>query len=346
MQPAPIPLDEARRVSAVRSLALLDTPAEERYDRLTRIAIRLFGVRAATISVVDEAREWVKSACGFPYEQLARQSSFGAYAIGSGDLFVVTDASADPRFKDHPLVTEGPRFRFYAGQPLHSSDGSQPAVLSLYGEVPRELSMADRSALADLAGVAERELRATELSGPQLEAAGRATRTESQRVDPLTRLWNRATMFEIVRRELDVARADRLPVAFMIIEVSPVGGAVLPSGQPAADWALSEVARGLRSSLRPYDVIARFTGQEFAALLTSVDSRSAVDAAERVRAVVARDLRAGLGREVTVTAGLVATPAQAAEPESLVRAAQAALWNAKSHGGNTVGISQLPAGGQ
>src|SRR5687767_11637703 len=235
MQPPPIPLDEARRVSAVRSLALLDTPAEERYDRLTRLAVRLFGARAATISIVDDSREWVKSGSGFPYPQLARPASFAAHAIGTGDLFVVPDAAADPRFNDHPLVT-GPRpIRFYAGQPLHSTDGSQPAVLSIYADEPRHFALADRTALADLAAVAERELRATELSAPQLEAAGAARRTESPRVDPLTRLWNRSAMFEIVRRELDVAREAQESVAFMIIEVPPIGAALLPSGEPAGE---------------------------------------------------------------------------------------------------------------
>lgn len=344
MQPPPIPLDEARRVSAVRALALLDTPAEERYDRVTRLAVRLFSARAATVSVIDESREWVKSGIGFPYEQLSRHASFAAHAIGTGELFVVPDAAADPRFSDHPIVTGGRCLRSYAGQPLHATDGSQVAVLSIYDDTPRHLSAADRQALCDLAAIVERELRATGLSAPQLAIAG-GRRSESPRVDPLTRLWNRTAMFDIVRRELDAVRATHGSVAFLIIDVPAPKRALVASGEPAAEWVLTEIARVMRTSLRPYDVLARFAGQEFAALLTNVDPESALDAAERIRATIARELRNGTGQDIAVTVGVTTALAAAADPESLVRAAQTALWNAKSRGGNAVAITNSVSAG-
>ncbi|HEY5609766.1 MAG TPA: GAF domain-containing protein, partial [Thermoanaerobaculia bacterium] len=130
MQSPPIPLDEARRLSAVRELALLDTPAEERFDRITRLALRLFEVSSATIALVDETREWIKSSAGFAHPQLAREVSFAAHAIGQGDLLVVEDTVRDARFHNHPLVLGDPRVRFYAGQPLHAEDASLAGALS------------------------------------------------------------------------------------------------------------------------------------------------------------------------------------------------------------------------
>lgn len=342
MQAPPVPLDETRRLAALRKLSLLDTPAEERFDRLTRLTTRVFAAPAVTISLVDETREWVKSAIAFPHEQIARRVSFAAHAIGSGDLFVLGDATRDPRFTDHPLVTGGPRFRFYAGQPLHSSDGTQPAVLSIYDTQPRPFTMGDRQLLSDMAAIVERELGESGLSGAQLHHAGSGGR-EMSRVDPLTRLWTRQAMFDIARHELSQARTEQTSVALLIVDIAPVND-VLLNGQPADSWVLGETARVLRTSLRPYDVLARFAGQEFAALLTGVDPNNAADAAERVRLTIARELRAGVGRDVPVTIGASAAPAILAETEALVRAAQSALWSAKSRGGNVVTIHTLAAG--
>ncbi len=338
MQKPPVPLDELRRLDALRALAMMDTPAEERFDRLTRLASRLFDASSATISLIDESREWVKSNVDFHHEQLARGASIAAHAVGAGELLVVEDLSGDPRFLDHPLVTDDTRYRFYLGQPLHAIDGSQPAVLSIYGREPRHFTLTDRQALSDLAAVIERELRDTGLSAPQLATTGRS---EASRVDPLTRLWNRTAMFDIVRRELEEARTVNGSVAMIIIDLPPLRDAVMANGQPADDWALAETARVLRTSLRPYDVIARFAGQEFVALLTGVDPSNAADAAERIRGTIAHDLQVGLGYEVPITIGATTSTALAAEPESLVRAAQSALWTAKQQGGSLVTFAQL-----
>lgn len=338
MQKAPVPLDESRRLVAMRSLAIIDTPAEERFDRLTRLAIRIFDASASTISLVDESREWMKSHVGFQHEQISRGASIAAHAIGIGELLVIEDLASDLRFRDHPLVAEGPRYRFYAGLPLHGPDGSQPGVLSIYGNEPRDFTLADRLALSDLAAVSERELKESGLSGSQL--AGNAS-GGSSRVDPLTRLWNRTAVFDIIKRELEEARRAASSVALLMIDLPPLTGVESVRGQPSHDWALSEAARILRASLRPYDVIGRFAGQEFIALLTSVDPSSAVDAAERVRFTIARDLEAGSGCDVSITIGATTASATAAEPESLVRAAQSALWSAKARGGRLVAFESI-----
>ena len=310
---------------SVRALALLDTPAEERFDRITRVARRLFGSASATISLIDETREWIKSASGFPHAQLARSISFAAHAIGAGDTFVVDDTMTDSRFHDHPFVAGDPRIRFYAGRPLQAADATHVGVLSIYDIEPHTWGTAERDALADVADIAQREMRQTGLSAPQLNIVGDAS--ELSRIDPVTRLWNRGAMIEIARGEMQQARSSRRGVAVLMISIDPAGDAVL-----------SEVARVIRTSLRPNDVIARFGGNEFAALLSGVESAHAIDAAERVRTAVARHLDASGGGEVSVTIG-AATSLGSTDFESLVRAAQSALWSARRRGGGTINVS-------
>ena len=329
MQIAPVPLDEARRLAVVRALGLLDTPAEERFDRVTRVAQRLFQSSAATISLIDETREWIKSSSGFPHAQLARTISFAAHAVGAGDTFVVEDTAADSRFHDHPLVTGDPRIRFYAGRPLQAADATFIGVLSIYDAEPHAWGDAERAALADVAGIAEREMRQTGLSGPQLNVVG-----DFSRIDPVTRLWNRGAMLEIAKNEMKQAQSSSRGVAMLMISIDPRGTA----SAVADDAAMSEVARVLRTSLRPSDVIARFGGNEFAALLAGVEGSHAVDAAERVRVAVARHLNTLGGEGVSVTIG-AATSLGSSDTESLVRAAQSALWSARRRGGDTINVA-------
>ena len=121
----PVPADEPVRLIALRALNLLDTPAEERFERITRTAIRTFDVPIALISLVDAERQWIKSCQGFAISETPRSISFCGHAILQDQALVIPDARLDPRFVDNPLVTGGPHIRFYAGQPLSASCNSK-----------------------------------------------------------------------------------------------------------------------------------------------------------------------------------------------------------------------------
>jgi phosphoribosyl 1,2-cyclic phosphodiesterase/CheY-like chemotaxis protein len=128
--PAPVPEDEPQRLAALRRLAILDTEPEERFDKLTRIAAALFDVPIALISLVDENRQWFKSASGTAICEGPRDMSFCAHAILASTVMIVSDALLDPRFADNPVVVNEPRVRFYAGCPL-VTDGSCVGTLCL-----------------------------------------------------------------------------------------------------------------------------------------------------------------------------------------------------------------------
>ena len=118
-----LPPTEAARLDALRSLYILDTPPEERFDRITRLATELFGVPMSFVSLVDEDRVWYKSKQGLKVDELPRHVTFCSHAILDPDkALVVNDATRDERFHDNPLVTEDPGLRFYASQPLLSPE--------------------------------------------------------------------------------------------------------------------------------------------------------------------------------------------------------------------------------
>ena len=159
---APVDEDEAERLAALRSLNLLDTEPEERFDRYTRIAAALFDVPIALVTLVDEDRQWFKSCIGTTECETSREVSFCAHALKQQEVLVVPDALADPRFADNPIVVGGPRIRFYAGTPLHILGGHCIGTLCIIDHRPRQLGDEERKLLEDLGKLVEKEL----IAGP------------------------------------------------------------------------------------------------------------------------------------------------------------------------------------
>lgn len=157
MLPAALPADENERLAALRALALLDTPPEARFDRITRLACRLFRVPIALVSLVDRERQWFKSKQGLDASETARDISFCGHAIHAADLYQIEDARADARFCDNPLVSGAPGIRFYAGAPLATAGGYRIGTLCLIDHRPRHLSPDEQATLRDLADWAQEE---------------------------------------------------------------------------------------------------------------------------------------------------------------------------------------------
>jgi diguanylate cyclase (GGDEF)-like protein/PAS domain S-box-containing protein len=162
LEPA-IPFDEAKRLATLRGLNILDTPPEERFDRLTRLAMNLFDVPIALVSLVDSNRQWFKSCQGLDVSETPRNISFCGHAILDDQTLIIADALLDPRFSDNPLVAGAPKIRFYAGEPLHANDGSRMGTLCIIDRRPHQLSLIERGSLRDLAILVENELDSLEV---------------------------------------------------------------------------------------------------------------------------------------------------------------------------------------
>ena len=152
---------EQSRVEAVRELGLLDTPPEERFDRVVRLAKRLFDVPTVAVNLIDHDRLFVKSAVGIEAgTSVPIEIAFCPRTIDTREPLVLTDARLNTEWADHPLVTGGPNIVFYAGRPLAGPNGQVVGALCLVDQQPRELSDPDLALLDDLAGWVETELAA------------------------------------------------------------------------------------------------------------------------------------------------------------------------------------------
>ena len=159
-RPAPLPDDETARLRSLHDLGVLDTEAESRFDRYTAMASEALDVPVALISLVDEDRQWFKSARGLEATETPREMAFCSHAILGDGVFQIPDALDDPRFADNPLVVDDPRVRFYAGAPLTLSDGTTPGTLCVIDHRPRVLRDDQLAELRRLAALVAQELEA------------------------------------------------------------------------------------------------------------------------------------------------------------------------------------------
>lgn len=272
MLPPPIPANEPLRLATLKSLEILDTAPEERFDRLTRLARRLFGVPIAVVSLVDANRQWFKSCDGLPDREAPRSTSFCGHAIVSDDILLVPDARLDGRFHDNPLVTGEPMIRFYAGRPLAAGNGARLGTLCLIDTRPREFGTEDCALLHDLAQMAEQELAAVQLAG----------------MDDLTGLSNRRGFSSMGQHALATCtRLDR-PVTLLYFDMDGFKPVNDRFGHAEGDRALTAFGGQLRDAFRQCGVAARIGGDEFAVLV------SGSGPADEDAALV--QLRDGIGR--------------------------------------------------
>lgn len=155
---APAQHDEAERLAALWSLSLLDTPPEEMFERLVRVAQTLTGQATAAISLVDAERQWFKAVVGLDVRETSRDVSFCAHTIRDNAMSVI-DTHVDPRFFDNPLVTGKPHIRSYFGRTLRGPGGHALGTLCVFGPEPTLLNERQMVCLADLARLTEELLK-------------------------------------------------------------------------------------------------------------------------------------------------------------------------------------------
>ena len=153
---------ERLRLTTLREYRIMDTPPEQAFDRVTKMVADLYGVPIALVSLVDDCRQWFKSAYGLDTTETPREMSFCQYVIADEQPVMVTDVLGDPRFHDNPLVTGEPHIRFYAGVPLRAYNGAILGSLCVIDREERgELTEVELGRLEDFAGIimAEADLR-------------------------------------------------------------------------------------------------------------------------------------------------------------------------------------------
>jgi diguanylate cyclase (GGDEF)-like protein len=265
MKAPKLPDNEHTRLEALRALNILDTPPEEHFDRVTRMAKRLFNVEISLVSLIDENRQWFKSCAGLEALETPRDISFCGHAILDDKTFIIEDASKDERFFDNPLVTGPPFIRFYAGQPLIMSNGDKLGTLCIIDSAPKCLTADDVLALKDLAGIVQDELSALQMAT----------------YDELTGISNRRGFIKLAKHSLKVGlrqNSEHFLAYFDLNDFKPINDNF---GHEVGDNILRYFANQMKHTYRESDIYARLGGDEFVVLLTNTSQELAVDAIAR-----------------------------------------------------------------
>jgi diguanylate cyclase (GGDEF)-like protein len=259
----PTPSNETRRLETLRGLKLLDTPPEERFDRVTRLAKQIFSTPIALVSLVDADRQWFKSAQGLDAPETPRNVSFCGHAILDDKIMVVNDAAKDQRFCDNPLVCNDPNIRFYAGYPLSAPDGSRVGTLCVIDRVPREISREQAQLLRELGRMVEEELVDAVL----------ATN------DPVTSLSNRNGFLMVAEHLLSMCVRTEQPATMLLVHFQNLQEIDNEVGRDAGDAASVQLAHHLLSTFRNSDLVTRLASDLYGVLLAGSD----LDGVEAVR---------------------------------------------------------------
>lgn len=241
----------------LQALGILDTPAEARFDRVTRLASRLFAVPAALIVMVDEERQWIKSMSGPAAAELARNNMLFSLHVDADAILQIADVSTDARFSGQRMAHS--LLKFYVACPIHSREGHRLGILCLLDYVPRTLDAASLECLRDLAAVVESELGVLELASH----------------DALTGIPNKRGFLLLAQQNLALCARQGHAGSLVLLELTGLQSINDTYGRIEGDLALLVLADQLKKAFRGSDSFARISADQFAVFLANATKQQA-----------------------------------------------------------------------
>ena len=311
---------ETLRLRDLHDYAILDTPPEESFDRITRLAKMALQTPMAVVSLVAADRQWFKSKIGVNACETARDISFCTHTIQFDEPLIVRDSHEDSRFANSPLVLGNPFIRFYIGAPLTTPAGYNIGALCAMDTVPHDPSPDQIKLLQDLGRLVVDELELRKLAC----------------LDPLTGVLTRRGLDMAVKRLK--AKSDADAACVVMIDLDHFKSVNDTYGHGVGDRILQIMVAACRAVVRPQDIIARVGGEEFAIILPGMILSEGLKAAERMRKAIAAQITVTREGSISVTAsfGVAMTLSGMSDIQDALAAADAAMYAAKAGGRNAV----------
>ncbi|WP_440055314.1 sensor domain-containing phosphodiesterase [Pseudoalteromonas sp. T1lg65] len=264
--PAPLPSFEQERLKELTELGILDTQPEARFDRLIEFISALLNVPIALISLIDDERQWFKSACGIDAKETPRDISFCGHTILEQSIFIVEDTLKDPRFAKNPLVTENPNIRFYAGAVLRGPSGQPIGSCCVIDSKPRTLSEQEQQYLLQTAKIIESQIKHDYEVKKIYQAA-----VSTAYYDPLTGLPNKPLLLDRLK-QLISAYSEQDLVFVCAVDICRFSDLNTAKGKEFGDKVLEIVAKRLNRIVDESFTVARLESDKFAVLAFEAES--------------------------------------------------------------------------
>lgn len=318
-------VNEDARLRALEVLNILDTPPEESFERITRLAKLVMNTPIVTIALVDRDRLWLKASIGMSCCNLPRSSSFCDRTIQQSTSLVIPDTRLDPDFQNNPFVVGAPHIRFYMGVPLRTAEGFNIGTLCVMDQAPRDPVPAQLAVLEDLAGLVIDELALRQLAD----------------VDSLTGTMTRRSFLRESKRAIAQSLRNHAPISCVAVDIDHFKAINDRFGHASGDLVLQAVASLCQRYLRPMDLFGRIGGEEFAILLPEAASDDAAETADRLRCAIQALLVPAASGSIQITSsfGVSSRNGREATIEALLAEADGALYEAKRCGRNRVAVA-------
>jgi len=343
-------LEEIDRQLLLGELGVLDTPPEQAFDDLVRIAARLCGTPIALVTLLDPDRQWFKANFGLAQRETPRAHAFCAHAVLEPNrLMVVEDASQDPRFASTPMVAGHPHLRFYAGAPLVLAEGVAVGTLCVCDTLPRQLDEGQRDALSALARqvmslleLRRRNRKLEELSARLLLAQrelqlANAMLTQDMLTDPLTGLANRRALENAIEGFAQGGYGREGSISVAMLDVDHFKAINDRLGHAAGDEVLRNLGTLVRRLVRGMDIACRYGGEEILLLLPDTPLAAARTVIQRI---CDQACRLPHPAPFTLSVGLASGRIERDAIEHLIECADQALYRAKRGGRNRVEVTE------
>jgi diguanylate cyclase (GGDEF)-like protein len=315
---------ENDRLADLDQYDILDTSAEESFDRITRILSSSLDVPMAAVTLIDGHRQWLKSRQGPLGQESCRQQAFCNVTIGMHEPLIVEDALQDARFENNPAVVGPPYVRFYAGVPLRSEGGHNLGALCAIDATPRRLDARQVTLLQDLAAMVMSVIEARRLAG----------------VDSLTGTLTRKGFRDEAERALALSSRHDHGLSCIVLDLDHFKCINDTYGHAIGDRVLSEAAKVCLERVRNTDILGRIGGEEFAIVLPHAAAADALRVAEQIRSTLEQRviLLPEESLRVSASFGIAARDGVDISLDELLRRADQALYCAKDAGRNTCAI--------
>lgn len=252
--------DETARLHALKQLKLLDTPASESFDRITRMASKLFDLPIAAVSLTDEDRQWFKSRVGLDGTEAPRFRAPCSQVAEERRTLVIPDLLEDPVYADSFLARSG--IRFYAGAPLVTHQGQGLGAMCVLGTEPRAATLDEERVLADLAAMVMAQIELQHAFG---------------RTDPVSGLPNRHQLFDDLQDQAgDQPGAERALILLETMDTDRLRDALRVLGAGAIDDHVRSAARALQAALRPDAILYQVGRAQLAWIASDADGARAM----------------------------------------------------------------------
>lgn len=333
----PQPADEVHRVAALQRFEALDEAVGEDFDFLAQVAARLCGTPYAFMTLVDSERTWFNASSGLDIGSQPRAQSYCSLAVLGDDFTEIGDLANDARTMNMPLTLQEPKMRMYSSIPLRTSAGYAIGTMCVMDTRPGGLDEGQRGFLRGLARQAmslieaRANQKALRLSMRELELLATT--------DELSGMHNRRSLQHRLKFEVARARRFRTPLTALMIDLDHFKHVNDEHGHLVGDKVLAEVCRLVRENVRVIDIAGRYGGEELCVLLPNTPLEGAHKLAENLRAKIAAQVHYDGARRITMTASIgigVLNEMEVSDAETLLRAADAALYRAKAKGRDCV----------